>query len=75
MIDATTRLLDPSLAMLWTRLIRAIQQMDSFFSQSTLFVLALVGFVRIVVPALFAGARICVQEYYGFRIWLRDIQH
>ena len=27
-----------------------------------------------IVPLLFATARLCVQEYYGFRVWLRALR-
>ncbi len=44
------------------------------FGYATLAVLALVGFLRTVVPATFAGARLCVKEYYEFRVYLRELR-
>ena len=37
------------------------------FGQATLFILAAMGFVGIAVPRLFAGVRVCVQEFHDFR--------
>jgi hypothetical protein len=40
--------------------------MDSFFSRPMLNILAFVGFVRAVVPELFDGARLCMQQFNDF---------
>ena len=49
--------------------------MQSFdFDYSVAVIFALLIALGKIVPLLFATVRLCVKEYYDFRLWLRSVR-